>query len=203
MRNKLSPKDDIVLNGNAVISWPMIAFFFSFLVACFVGAMQLGSVQSTVNDNVKRVLQIEDRERVRAEEQKQDALHIAELQSLSMVAGRRFDVIEQQNVEMRDRELAFAKQQAAMENEQIRAAKSAEIARERIIQLEATIKEIISHAAHNPIEAREMDQLSAGIDKQIAALHSQIDDINRQIAASILLQPSPKGLQSPPISTQH
>lgn len=48
----------------------------------------------------------------------------------------------------------------------------------RLNAMETAQRELIAHAARNPIEAREMDQLSASFDKQIAALRSQIDDIN-------------------------
>jgi len=60
---------------------------------------------------------------------------------------------------------------------------------DRLSALEIGQRELIAHAAHSPVEAKEVDGLSASVDKQIAALRSQIDDINRQIAASILLQP--------------
>jgi hypothetical protein len=66
----------------------------------------------------------------------------------------------------------------------------------RLSVLETEQRSLIAHAARNPIEAREVDQLSAAFDKQIAAMRSQIDDINRQIAASIL-QPGYRGQQSP------
>jgi hypothetical protein len=60
----------------------------------------------------------------------------------------------------------------------------------RLTALETEQRDLIAHSARNPIEAREMDQLSASFDKQISSLRSQIDDINRQIAASIL-HPAP------------
>ena len=59
----------------------------------------------------------------------------------------------------------------------------------RLNVLESAQREIIAHAARNPIEAREVDQLSASFDKRYEAVQVQINDINRQIAASILIQP--------------
>lgn len=56
----------------------------------------------------------------------------------------------------------------------------------RFIALENQTHELVSHGARMPIESREVDQLSAAIDKRFDAAQQQINDINRQIAASIL-----------------
>jgi len=58
--------------------------------------------------------------------------------------------------------------------------------RARLTVLEAEEKDIISHSAHTPVEAREIDQLSAKLDALILSMQNQINDINRQIAASLI-----------------
>lgn len=68
---------------------------------------------------------------------------------------------------------------------------------DRIKALETAQREIISHSARSPIESREMDQLSSAFDKRFEGMQQQINDINRQIAASILLHPSPPALKIP------
>jgi hypothetical protein len=64
--------------------------------------------------------------------------------------------------------------------------KQIELNRSRLTILEAEQKQLIAHAAHNPVEAKEVDQLSGSVDKRIELLQQQINDINRQIAASVL-----------------
>ena len=67
--------------------------------------------------------------------------------------------------------------------------------RARLTVLEAEEKDIIAHAAHTPVEAREIDQLSAKIDALILSMQNEINDVNRQIAASLISKDAP--------STQH
>jgi hypothetical protein len=59
----------------------------------------------------------------------------------------------------------------------------------RFTALENVQRDLVGHAAHSPVEAKEVDVLSAAIDKRFEASQQQINDINRQIAASILIQP--------------
>jgi hypothetical protein len=56
----------------------------------------------------------------------------------------------------------------------------------RFIALETAQRDIISHGARSPVESTTVDVLSASIDKRFEAAQQQINDINRQIAASIL-----------------
>jgi hypothetical protein len=58
--------------------------------------------------------------------------------------------------------------------------------RARVSVLEVDQKELIGRAAHSPVEAKEVDALSGSVDKRIELLQQQINDINRQIAASVL-----------------
>jgi uncharacterized small protein (DUF1192 family) len=58
--------------------------------------------------------------------------------------------------------------------------------RSRLAALEAEQRDLIAHAAHSPVESKEVDGLSSSVDKRIELLQNQINDINRQIAASIL-----------------
>jgi hypothetical protein len=51
--------------------------------------------------------------------------------------------------------------------------------RARISVLEVDQKELLSHAAHSPVEAKEVDALSGSVDKRIELLQQQINDINR------------------------
>lgn len=68
----------------------------------------------------------------------------------------------------------------------------------RFIALENQTHELVSHGARAPIEAREIDQLATAIDKRFDAAQQQINDINRQIAASILPGYSPHVITQPP-----
>jgi hypothetical protein len=70
--------------------------------------------------------------------------------------------------------------------------------RSRINSLEAVERDLLSHAAHSPVEAKEVDVLAAAIDKRFDAVQQQINDINRQIAASILTPGGVLHLQQPP-----
>jgi len=70
--------------------------------------------------------------------------------------------------------------------------------RDHLTALELGQRELIAHQAHTPVESKEVDVLSASIDKRFESEQQQINDINRQIAASILLpghqlQPQSKG----------
>jgi hypothetical protein len=56
----------------------------------------------------------------------------------------------------------------------------------RFIALETAQRELVSRQARTPVEGKEVDVLSAAIDKRFDAMQQQINDINRQIAASIL-----------------
>jgi hypothetical protein len=58
--------------------------------------------------------------------------------------------------------------------------------RARLVALENEQRELLGHAAHNPVESKEVDGLSASVDKRIELVQQQINDINRQIAASVL-----------------
>jgi hypothetical protein len=58
--------------------------------------------------------------------------------------------------------------------------------RTRLTALETEQRSLIGHAAHDPVEGKQVDTLSAAIDKRFDATQQQINDINRQIAASIL-----------------
>jgi hypothetical protein len=68
----------------------------------------------------------------------------------------------------------------------------------RLNVLESGQRELISHAARVPVEGKEVDILSASIDKRFEAAQQQINDINRQIAASILIQPQGYAHPAPP-----
>jgi uncharacterized membrane protein YgaE (UPF0421/DUF939 family) len=65
--------------------------------------------------------------------------------------------------------------------------------------------ELVSHAARVPVEAKEFDVLSTAIDKRFEAMQQQVNDINRQIAASILIQPQGYAhpLTPPSVDTRH
>jgi hypothetical protein len=67
------------------------------------------------------------------------------------------------------------------ENEQLRDALVA-----RILVLEAQQRDLIAHQAHSPVETQQVNDLSHAMDVRIATMQGQIDDINKQIAASIL-----------------
>lgn len=56
----------------------------------------------------------------------------------------------------------------------------------RLTSLENQQRDILLHAAHSPVEAKEVDQLSSSVDKRLELMQQQLNDINRQIAASIL-----------------
>jgi hypothetical protein len=68
----------------------------------------------------------------------------------------------------------------------------------RFVALENVQRDLVAHGAHAPIEAREVDQLATAIDKRFDAAQQQINDINRQIAASILPGYSPHVMTLPP-----
>jgi TolA-binding protein len=61
----------------------------------------------------------------------------------------------------------------------------------RLFTLEAEQRGLIGRAAHVPVESKEVDQLSSSVDKRIDLLQQQINDINRQIAASVLQKATP------------
>jgi hypothetical protein len=63
--------------------------------------------------------------------------------------------------------------------------------RNRLSTLEAQQHDLIAHQAHVPVEGKEVDQLSASVDKRFELLQQQINDINRQIAASVLQSGTP------------
>jgi hypothetical protein len=71
----------------------------------------------------------------------------------------------------------------------------------RLGVLETAQRELIAHAAHVPVEGKEVDILSQSIDKRFEAAQQQINDINRQIAASILVQPQGYAHPQPPANT--
>jgi hypothetical protein len=56
----------------------------------------------------------------------------------------------------------------------------------RLTALENVQRDLLAHAAHNPVESKEVDGLSISVDKRIELVQQQINDINRQIAASVL-----------------
>lgn len=56
----------------------------------------------------------------------------------------------------------------------------------RILVLEAEQRDILSHAAHSPVEAQQVNDLSHSMDARMQTMQGQIDDINKQIAASIV-----------------
>lgn len=70
--------------------------------------------------------------------------------------------------------------------------------RARLTVQETVQRELLSHSAHSPVEAKEVDVLSAAIDKRFDAVQQQINDINRQIAASILTPGASLHLPQPP-----
>jgi predicted nucleic acid-binding Zn-ribbon protein len=65
--------------------------------------------------------------------------------------------------------------------------------RNRIAVLETAQRDLISHAAHSPVEASQVQDLSHTLDSRLATMQGQIDDINKQIAASII----PRSQQAP------
>jgi DNA-binding transcriptional regulator GbsR (MarR family) len=65
--------------------------------------------------------------------------------------------------------------------------------KKQIKTLEDGQRDLISHAAHSPVEAQQVVDLSHSIDARIATMQGQIDDINKQIAASII----PRSQQTP------
>jgi hypothetical protein len=73
----------------------------------------------------------------------------------------------------------------------------------RISSMEAVERDLLSHAAHNPVEAKEVDVFAAATDKRFEAVQQQINDINRQIAASILIPGGVLHLQQPPLQQAH
>jgi hypothetical protein len=75
--------------------------------------------------------------------------------------------------------------------------------RSRISSLEGVERDLLSHAAHNPVEAKEVDVFAAATDKRFEAVQQQINDINRQIAASILAPGGVLHMQQPPAQNVH
>jgi flagella basal body P-ring formation protein FlgA len=75
--------------------------------------------------------------------------------------------------------------------------------RTRIGTMEAIERDLLSHSAHSPVEAKEVDVFSAATDKRFEAVQQQINDINRQIAASILTPGGVLHLQQPPLQSSH
>jgi hypothetical protein len=68
----------------------------------------------------------------------------------------------------------------------------------RLATLETVTRDLLSRSAHSPVEAKEVDVFSAATDKRFDAVQQQINDINRQIAASILTPGGVLHLQQPP-----
>lgn len=71
------------------------------------------------------------------------------------------------------------------DNEQLRDALTA-----RILILEAEQKDLIGHAAHSPVETQQVNDLSHSMDARMQTMQGQIDDINKQVAASIVRPPA-------------
>lgn len=71
--------------------------------------------------------------------------------------------------------------------------------RSRLTVQETALRDLLARTARAPVEAKEVDVLSAAIDKRFEAVQQQINDINRQIAASIL---TPGGVLHVPIAPQ-
>jgi predicted nucleic acid-binding Zn-ribbon protein len=61
----------------------------------------------------------------------------------------------------------------------------------RLTVLEVGQRDLVAHAAHSPVEAQQVFDLSHAMDARIATMQGQIDDINKQIAASIIPRMSP------------
>lgn len=59
--------------------------------------------------------------------------------------------------------------------------------RDRIIGVEAEQKNIIAKLAHDPVEQRTFQAVVDAEDKHIDLLQAQIQDINRQIAAALII----------------
>jgi hypothetical protein len=73
----------------------------------------------------------------------------------------------------------------------------------RINTLETVTRDLLARSAHSPVEAKEVDVFSAATDKRFDAVQQQINDINRQIAASILTPGGVLHLQQPSVLPPH
>ena len=116
------------------------------------------------------------------------------------IVGDHFDS-ESQKIELNRRDIELIRKEFLTLREFIAYQREIETAtsafRSRIAALEGGERELIAHAARSPVEAKEVDVLSAAIDKRFEATQQQINDINRQIAASIL-QPGYAHQPTPP-----
>lgn len=59
--------------------------------------------------------------------------------------------------------------------------------RDRLTAVERKQVEIIEKLAHDPVEARTFQAVSDATDKRIDLIQAQITDINRQIAAALII----------------
>jgi hypothetical protein len=57
----------------------------------------------------------------------------------------------------------------------------------RIIALEQEQKDLVTKLAHEPVEQKTVDAINAAVAKEVDQIQSQITDINRQIAAALII----------------
>ena len=115
--------------------------------------------------------------------------YVQQLHDRAMIEVNRQLTIGSKDVEELKREYLTIREHNAYKQAQDDALTSL---RNRLVILEATERDLIGHAAHTPVEGKEVDALSVSIDKRVELLQQQINDINRQIAASILQNGYPK-----------
>ena len=65
--------------------------------------------------------------------------------------------------------------------------RSFELQRQRVIALENEQAAIRERTAHDPVESRTFDATIQAIEKQIDQIQIQIQDVNRQIAAALII----------------
>jgi len=70
--------------------------------------------------------------------------------------------------------------------------------RERIEAIQRIQNERASKLAHEPVEQKTIDAINSAIDKRIDLIQGQITDINRQIAAALIIIDTKKPIQAPP-----
>ena|ERR1700679_593216 len=70
---------------------------------------------------------------------------------------------------------------------------------ERITILEREQRDTLGRLAHDPVEKATMDAIISATDKRMDLFQSQITDINRQIAAALIIIDSNAGKKSPAV----
>jgi hypothetical protein len=121
---------------------------------------------------------------------------IAAIGVLAVIAGGAYQIVETQftdqakQTDLIRRELEQVREQYLTLREHIAYQQEQKTVNEsvgaRLTFLEVGHRDLLAHGARTPVEAKEVDGLSASVDKRIDLLQQQLNDINRQIAASVL-----------------